>query len=693
MNYLKMKKYLYLFIAGLLVTSFATAQIDRSKQPIPGPPPTVNLTEPSTFSLDNGLTVMVVENHKLPVVRAQLLIDNPIHASGQKAGVEHILSAMMGNGTTNISKEAFNEEVDYLGAYIGFGSESAYAGSLSEYFPRIMELMADAIKNPLFTQEEFQQQKDKLIEALKTQEKSVSEVARRVRTALIYGKDHPKGEFTTEEKVNNLTLRDVRSHYENFFNPKNAYLVVVGDITRANVEQLVMNNLSDWKVKSVPYVTYAVPNDVQYTQINFVDMPNAVQSEIAVQNLVNLKMSDPDYFPVLVANRILGGGFNSLLNMNLREAHGWTYGASSTTGADKNITRFMATTSVRNAVTDSAVVEMLKEIRFIRDNKISTQQLANAKAKFTGDFVLALERPSTIADYALKIKTQNLSSDFYFNYLKKINAVTVDDVQRVAKKYYKPDNLRIVIVGKGSEVLEGLKKLKGPTGKSIPIVYFDKYGNNVAAPDYNKAIGAGVTATTVINNYINAIGGKKALEAVKSVKLEAQAEMQGMQLGLEMKNTTKNQSSMVVSMGGMPLQKVVFDGEKGYAMGQGQRIDNDKEANEAAKAEAAPFSELTMKNAKLERVEPVDGKDAYVLSLPNGNEAFYDKESGLKLKVVSKQEIMGQTITSTISFEDYKEVNGIKFPYTITQSAGPQEITFKVSKISINEGVSDSDFE
>ena len=415
MNYLKMKKYLYLFITGLLVTSFATAQIDRSKQPMPGPAPTVNLTEPSTFSLDNGLTVMVVENHKLPVVRIQLLIDNPIHASGQKAGVEHILSAMMGNGTTNISKEAFNEEVDYLGAYIGFGSESAYASSLSEYFPRIVELMADAIKNPLLTQKEFQQQKDKLIEALKSQEKSVSEVARRVRTALVYGKDHPKGEFTTEEKVNNLTLRDVRSHYENFFNPKNAYLVVVGDITRADVEQLVMTNLSDWKVKSVPSVTYAVPNDVQYTQINFVDMPNAVQSEIAVQNLVNLKMSDPDYFPVLVANRILGGGFNSLLNMNLREAHGWTYGASSTTGADKNITRFMAATSVRNAVTDSAVVEMLKEIRFIRDNKISTQQLANAKAKFTGDFVLALERPSTIADYALKIKTQNLSSDFYFN--------------------------------------------------------------------------------------------------------------------------------------------------------------------------------------------------------------------------------------------------------------------------------------
>ncbi len=688
-----MKKHFYLFIAGLLITSLATSQIDRSKQPMAGPAPTVNLAEPATFTLPNGLTVLVVENHKLPSVRVQLQIDNPIHASGEKAGAEYILSAMMGNGTANIPKDVFNEEVDYLGATLAFGSESAYASSLSEYFPRIVELMADAIKNPLFSPEEFQQQKDKLVEGLKSQEKSVSEVARRVRTALVYGKDHPKGEFTTEEKVNNLTLRDVRKFYEDYFNPRNAYLVVVGDVTRAEVERLVKSNLSDWNVKSVPHVKYADPKDVQYTQVNFVDMPNAVQSEIAVQNLVNLKMSDPDYFPVLVANRILGGGFNSLLNMNLREANGWTYGASSVTGADKDITRFMATTSVRNAVTDSAVVEMLKEIRFIRDNKVTTQQLANAKAKFTGDFVLALERPSTIADYALRIKTQNLPKDFYINYLKKINEVTVDDVQRVSQKYYKPDNLRIVIVGKGSEVLEDLQKLRGPAGKSIPVVYFDKYGNNVAAPDYNKAIDAGVTAETVINNYIKAIGGRKALEAVRTLKWEAQAEMQGMQLGLEMINTTKNQSSVVVSMGGAPLQKVVFDGEKGYTMMQGQRIDNDEKANAAAKAESVPFAELNVKNAKLERIEPIDGKDAYVVSLSSGKETFYDKESGLKMKEVSTQEMMGQTITATVSYGEYKDVEGIKFPHLITQTAGPQEITFKVNSISVNKGVSDSDFE
>jgi predicted Zn-dependent peptidase len=434
MNHFKMKKYIYLFIASLFISTLATAQIDRSKQPKPGPAPTINLTQPATFNLDNGLKVMVVENHTLPAVRVQLLIDNPIHSAGEKAGVESLVSAMMGNGTTNIPKDKFNEEVDYLGAGIYFGSESAYANSLSEYFPRIMELFSDAIKNPLFTEEEFQKEKDKLIDGLKSQEKNVSAVASRLRSALLYGKDYPKGEFATIEKVKKLTLNDVKDYYEDYFNPKNAYLVVVGDVTKNQVERLVRKDLSDWKVNAVPSFQYTAPKDVQYTQVNFIDMPNAVQSEIAVENLVNLKMSDPDYYAVLVANKILGGGFNSLLNMNLREAHGWTYGARSNTGADKNITRFIASTSVRNAVTDSAVVETLKEIRYIRDNKVTPQQLSNAKAKYTGDFVLALERPETVANYALRVQTQDLPKDFYTNYLKKINAVTAEDVQRVAKK-------------------------------------------------------------------------------------------------------------------------------------------------------------------------------------------------------------------------------------------------------------------
>ena len=206
-------------------------------------------------------------------------------------------------------------------------------------------------------------------------------------------------------------------------------------------------------------------------EINFIDMPNAVQSNISLTSTVKLKMSDPDYHAVLIANKILGGGFNSYLNMNLREEHGYTYGARSSVGTDKYISRFRAGAAVRNAVTDSAVVQTIKEIKRFQDEPVEADALSNAKAKYVGDFVLALERPSTIAQYAINTKINELPEDFYATYLEKINAVSIEDVNRVANLYFTADNARIIVVGKGSEVIENLEK----TG--IPINYFDTFAN------------------------------------------------------------------------------------------------------------------------------------------------------------------------------------------------------------------------
>lgn len=688
-----MKNYILSIIVSIFFIGFTNAQIDRSKRPVPGPAPTINLTTPQSFSLDNGMKVMVVRNTKLPRVRIQLLIDNPLYAAEDKAGVESILAAMLGNGTTSISKDAFNEEVDFLGASINFGSQSGFANSLSKYFERVFELFADAAMNPLLVEEEFKSEKDKLLEALKNNERDVSTVSRQVSTALLYGRNHPKGEFTTIETVENITLADVRNYYDNFFSPENAYLIVIGDVEISKAEALANLHFANWPRKGVKRVSYTDPQDVQYTQINFVDMPNAVQSELVVQNIVNLKMSDPDYFAVLIANNILGGDFNSYLNMNLREDKGWTYGARSSTGAGKHVTSFNASTSVRNAVTDSAVVEMLGEIRNIRENLVDNDKLALAKAKFTGDFVLALERPETIARYALNIETQNLPKDFYENYLRKINAVTAQDVKRVANKYYLVENARVVVVGKGSEVLEGLKNIDRGDGTMMPVRYFDRYGNEVEAPNYNIEIDPSVTAETVLNNYISAIGGKSKLQPVKSVFTTAGATMQGMQLGMEMKVTSDNKMSQAILMGGMALQKTVFNGDTGYSITQGQRADLDEKQIEGYKASAYPFPELKPGEISLNGIENVNGSNAYAVAFGKNRVSFYDMVTGLKVKDENTVEMNGMEMKTAVFYNDYQEVNGIKFPHTMTISAGPQELNFEVSEIKINEGVSDADFE
>ena len=358
-------------------------------------------------------------------------------------------------------------------------------------------------------------------------------------------------------------------------------------------------------------------------------------------------MSNPDYFPLLIANKILGGGFSSYLNMNLREAHGYTYGARTGIDADKYVGRFTAGAEVRNAVTDSSVVETLKEIKRIRTEPVSAEDLSNAKAKYVGDFVLALENPQTIARYALNVELNDLPKDFYVTFLQKINAVTAEDVMRVAKKYFKPENARIVVVGKGSDVLENLEK----TG--IPIKYFDAYANPVDKPEFSKAIPEGVTAQTVLENYFKAIGGKDKAKTVKTVHSTSDVTIEGVPIPLkgDMKIMAPNMMSVELSAEGMGvLGKQKFDGSTGYREQQGQRMELTAEEIAESKAEKTIFPELYYDAAdvSLESMTTLDGKDAYKLKVTEGDDVsyrFYDATTGLLLRIESTDEINGQSIT------------------------------------------------
>ncbi|MGO4820341.1 MULTISPECIES: M16 family metallopeptidase [unclassified Flavobacterium] len=458
--------FILLFIAGIM-------QAQVRPQPKPGKPPVVNINKPQTFVLDNGLKVMVVENHKLPKVTFNLSIDNPPFAEARIKGVDDLCSNLIGSGNMKITKDDFNEEVDFLGANIGFNSHGAYASSLSKYSGRILQLLSYGALYPNFTQEEFDKEKAKLLEAIKSQEKSASAIANRVVHALAFGVDHPSGEYMTEETINNITLDDVKANYNAHFAPDNAYLVIIGDIKFNEVKPIVEKLFGSWKKMNTPEPTYPDPKNVAFTQINFVDVPNAAQSEVSLVSTLRLKMSDKDFFPAVIATYILGGDYSSYLNMNLREAHGWTYGANAIIGAGKYVTKLRAASSVRTMATDSAVVEFIKEIKRIRTEKVAEDVLNNVKAGYIGRFVMKVEKPETIARHALNIETEDLPKDFYENYIKIISAVTAEDVLKAANKYFLIDNMRIVIAGKGSEVLPGLEKL------NIPLYQFDKWGNPI----------------------------------------------------------------------------------------------------------------------------------------------------------------------------------------------------------------------
>ena len=428
-------------------------------------------------------------------------------------------------------------------------------------------------------------------------------------------------------------------------------------------------------------------DDVAKTEINFIDMSNAVQSEITVSNIINISMSHPDYFALKLANQILGGQGGRLYE-NLREDKGFTYGAYSGVSTSRYVGNFYASTSVRNEVTDSSVVEILNEINRMLVENVSESKLASVKEKFVGNFIMSTERPSTIANFAQNIDKFNLPNNFYETYLDNFQKVSLEDIKRVANTYFKKDNLRIVIVGKGQEVISSLE------GLPYDITYFDKNGDISEKPDYS--VPTGITAETVLLNYLEAIGGKKKVESVNAVSMLGETEMQGMKFQMMNIQAKPNKLMVMMMMMGNLLMKQSFNGEDGYIQQQGVKSPIPDEEKAKMKLASLPFEEigwLDNKDVTFSSVEKEGEKELYVLQVDKNTYVYYDKETGLKSKQTQNMTMPdGSSVSQTTFYEDYKLVDGILFPHVIKLPMGPQSMDFNMNEITINPDVSDADF-
>ncbi|WP_313577850.1 pitrilysin family protein [Chishuiella sp.] len=676
-------KILSLTIAFMAISLSAQVTVPMPKS---GPAPTINLGKPNEFKLKNGLTVLVVENHKLPRVSATLTIDNPPFALGTKKGAESLLSEMLGTGTTTKSKDAFNKRIDFLGANVNFWDEGASASSLTKYFNEIFSYMADGAINPNFTEAEFADVKKRYIEGLKSNEKSVERAASRVSNVLVYGKNNPFSEFDTPEQIEKITLQDVKDYYNTYYKPNNAYLIVVGDISTKEVKALAEKNFKSWQAGKLDIPAFPKVDEVKKTELDAINMPNAVQSVVSVSYPVNLTKKDPDYYAVLIASTILGGDFNSKLNMNLREAHGWTYGARGGVSDSRFIGRFSTNATVRNEVTDSAVIETMKEIKGMTVNKIDQKTLEDVKAKFLGNFILTLERPQTIANQALTKKTNQLSDSFYADYIKNINAVTVDDVLRVSKKYFRPDEAKIIVTGKLEQIAPSLEKL------GYPVNYYDSYGNKTDKPTSGVKT-TNVTVAQITDNYFKAIGGADKVKAVKSIFQKGKIETMGMNGEYIKKDLAPNKTITIMNIGGMTV-KQVFDGEKGF-YDMGQKVDLPADMIASLKKTNTLFIPLSdvYKKAKVDGIVTENGKDYYKVIISELNRTdYYDIKSGLLVKTEQVQKTpQGDVVASTIN-SSYNTFEGILFPTDIVTESGAQKVEITIKSIEVNKNVSDKDF-
>jgi zinc protease len=692
-----MKKIFNIVILMLALTSLATAQTNQTPPP-PGPAPKIELGKYEHFKLKNGLKVYVVENHKLPVVSMSLVLDHDPILEGNKAGYVSTAGQMMRTGTTSRTKDQFDEQVDFIGANLSFGPKGFNASSLKKNLPALLDLTSDALLNPKFTQEELDKIKKQMMANLASEKDNPDAIARKIRNTLLYGKNHPNGEQITEATVENITLSDVQNYYNTYYKPNTGYLAVVGDVTPKEIKKQLEKAFGSWKKGTVPSKKYDLPKPIDKTQVVIVDRPSAVQSVLSFTNPADLKPGSEDAVAAQIMNTILGGSSSARLFMNLREKNGYTYGAYSSLSPDKIQGRFNASASVRNAVTDSAAAEFMNELKKIRTEKISADELKLAKASITGNFARSLESPATVAFYAINTAMYGLPADYYANYLKKVEAVTAEDVQRVAQKYIKPEQQYIIAVGNASEIAD---KLTSFDKDDNAITYFNASGEKVDRAAASS-IPSDVTADQLISKYIQALGGKANIDKVKDVTVTMNANMQGMALTLKQQQKGTDKMQVQVLMNNSPVQRVVINGDKGKMEAPMQGASKDMTADELAvqKQENDMFSmtRYGMYGIKTNVIgqDKVDGVDTYIVEAvaSNGQKTlhYFDKNTGLLLKDVKSLQAPQGVVTQTKTYKNYKEINGVKYPYLVETAVGPQVIKAEVQSVEVNKGLSDDIF-
>ncbi|MEO8590939.1 MAG: pitrilysin family protein [Flavobacteriales bacterium] len=702
---------------GLLAPALMIAQLDRSHPPAPGPAPEVHLGDHASFTLPNGMRVIVVENHKLPMVNVQVRFDIPPVMQGDKTGYIDMVGDLLASGTTSRNKATIDEEVDRLGASLFASSDGVYASGLKKNLPAILDVVADVVLRPTFPQAEFDKQKTRLRSAIKQREDDPDAIAESVGRVVTFGHAHPYGEVMTEKTLSQVELKNVQGYYNRFFRPEKGYLVFVGDITEKEAKTLSIKHFGEW-VSAVP--VSAVGEDGSETvpglgpvhymphvvtpsgerRVVLVDRPGAAQSVIRVVFPLNLQPKDLRALSGQLMNTILGGGvFNARLMQNLREDKGWTYGAHSSLDADRYNGGFTASVSVRTAVTDSAIREIFNELDGMRNNAVTAEEIDLAKNFMAGSFARSLEDPRTVARFALNTYLNDLPADHYATYLKRLDALTAADVQAAAESFLYPDNAVILVVGDRKSIYYKLKPLSMDEDQTV--IELDENGDPYAedlTPVSDR------TVDQVIEAYLTALGGRAAIAKITDLRMEMGTTVNGKAETITKWFGPHGKFRSETKIGNFTMEEVVLDGSRASRKNQlteKEELQDIDLLDLRMNARPVPETDLAehVERMYLTGRTTVDGKPAYkVTMMTNAGTTildYYDVQTGLKLRRVDQKFMYGKSLNIVTDYADYKAVNGVLFPHTIVEGGGPAggEITINVNAIVANKGIAPALFD
>jgi zinc protease len=436
----------------------------RKQVPRAGAARPLQLATPVSAKLANGLTLILSERRGLPIVASNLVLRTGSDANPlDKPGTANFVAAMLDEGTAKRNALQIADDVSRLGASLGTSSSmdatTISARSLTKNFPATLEILSDVVLNPSFPAEEIERQRASRLAGLIQQRDNPAQVAAQVTAAVLYGPKHPYGysEVGTEASVKAMTRDDMVAFWKQNFVPNNAALVVAGDISMDELRALAEKSFGSWQSGTPAQPALSAPTTTA-ARVVVVDKPGSPQTQVRVAG-IGAPRSSPDFRPLQVMNLALGGLFSSRINMNLREQHGYTYGASSQFAFRRAAGPFQVASGIRTDVTGPAVTEIFKEVRGMVDRPVSDDELKKAKDSLSNSLPGAFESSANAVSNFSNVFIYDLGLDYYTRYAEQVNAVTPDQTLAVAKRYLNPGAMVVVAVGDKAKIEPQLKKL------------------------------------------------------------------------------------------------------------------------------------------------------------------------------------------------------------------------------------------
>ena len=433
----------------------------RRQMPPPLAPRPLNLPEHHEITLSNGLGLVVVEDKRLPLISFRLAFrSGDANDPADLPGLSDMMSSLMTEGTARRNSRQIAEEVERVGATLAVGSSSDFttvaASSISLYAGEILDLMADVTLNPSFPQNEVDLARENTKQLLIQQRAQPTFLASERLSQVVFGK-HPYSRLSPTPEMLDLMTRDQLVRFrETTYIPNNAVFMVVGDVDRDTTIAQIEKLFGAWKPGTLPELDLPPLPKRSARSVYVVDRPGSAQSNIVMAN-EGITRTSPDYFPMLLMHTILGANASSRLFMNLREEKGYTYGAYSNLDARRLAGTFRASAEVRTPVTGASLHEFFYELERIRDEAVTAEELKNAKAYLAGVFPIRIETQDGLIDQLVSIRMYDLPPDYLETYREAVNAVTAEDIQRVAQAHVTPDSAAIVIVGDAQAISDQVK--------------------------------------------------------------------------------------------------------------------------------------------------------------------------------------------------------------------------------------------